>query len=92
MRAGEHKTARAYVLYREERRKLRDQQQEQESARSQLRVTLDDGKVVPLDIDRLTRLINSAAKVLKMYPRIILLKIHNATCLTKYPPKKSVAH
>jgi len=61
MRSGEHKIARAYVLYREERRKVREQEElESHTARQQLHVTLHDGKVVPLDLKRLTHLVNSA--------------------------------
>lgn len=63
MRAAEHKVARAYVLYREERRKIREQQQEAEAKAAhpqQLHVTLQDGKIVPLDIERLTKTVNSA--------------------------------
>lgn len=61
MRSGEHKIARSYVLYREERRKIREQQEtEAGTRRQQLHVTLHDGKVVPLDINRLTHLVNSA--------------------------------
>lgn len=61
MRSGEHKIARSYVLYREERRKIREQQETETGAgRQQLHVTLHDGKVVPLDINRLTHLVNSA--------------------------------
>lgn len=61
MRSGEHKIARAYVLYREERRKVREQEELESSAtRQQLNVTLNDGKVVPLDLKRLTHLVNSA--------------------------------
>ncbi len=61
MREGEHKVARAYVLYREERRKVRDEEAKK-TAPTQLHVTLNDGKVVPLDVDRLTRLVNSACE------------------------------
>ncbi len=60
MRSGEHKTARAYVLYREERRKIRMQQSNVISNRESLQITLQDGRVVPLDIARLTELVNSA--------------------------------
>ncbi|MCD6038686.1 MAG: nrdA [Gammaproteobacteria bacterium] len=65
MRSGEHKIARAYVLYREERRKIRELEKEDnetgpETNRPSLHVTLHDGKVVPLDISRLTHLVNSA--------------------------------
>ncbi|MHB1949176.1 MAG: ribonucleoside-diphosphate reductase subunit alpha [Gammaproteobacteria bacterium] len=60
MRAGEHKIARAYVLYREERRKVRAQEQSEAPNGPQLHVTLADGKVAPLDIKRLTKLVESA--------------------------------
>lgn len=61
MRSGEHRIARSYVLYREERRKIREQKEiEQNTKQQQIHVTLQDGKIVPLDIDRLTHLIKSA--------------------------------
>lgn len=60
MRTGEHKIARAYVLYREERRKLRSQEQHAEPATATLHVTLQNGQIVPLDMKRLTQLIESA--------------------------------
>lgn len=61
MRSGEHKIARTYVLYREERRKVREQEEaETSSGRQQLNVTLHDGKIVPLDLKRLTHLVTSA--------------------------------
>lgn len=60
MRSGEHKVARAYVLYREERRKARVEQQVADTTEQKLNVTLSDGRVVPLDIDRLITLVNSA--------------------------------
>lgn len=61
MRAGQHKVVRAYVLYRDERRKIREQQQAADS-RFQLNVTLDDGKVVPLDIKRLRQRVEHACQ------------------------------
>lgn len=61
MRTGEHKVARAYVLYREERRKIREEATEN-TTQNKLHVTLADGKVVPLDINRLTQLVNSACE------------------------------
>ncbi len=61
MRSGEHKIARAYVLYREERRKIREREEAETSAdRQQLHVMLHDGKIVPLDSKRLAHLVNSA--------------------------------
>ena len=62
MRTGEQKVARAYVLYREERRKIREQKQEESGIETQINVTLNDGKIVPLDIKRLTHVINSACQ------------------------------
>lgn len=63
MREGEHKVARAYVLYREERRKQREQQPEAEKAQhNSLHVTLADGQVIPLDVKKLHTLVNSACE------------------------------
>lgn len=60
MRAGEHKTARAYVLYREERRQLRDATRSQHGSTAGLHVTLDDGRRVPLDVKRLEEVVYEA--------------------------------
>ncbi|MDX1901042.1 MAG: ribonucleoside-diphosphate reductase subunit alpha [Gammaproteobacteria bacterium] len=62
MRAGEHKVARAYVLYREERRKIREQEQALAAARPTLHITLDDGQRIPLDIAQLTQRVEKACK------------------------------
>lgn len=62
MRTGEHKVARAYVLYREERRKIREQQQAEESKNRALTVTLEDGSIIPLDINRLSELVTNACE------------------------------
>ncbi len=56
MRTAEYKVAKAYVLYREERRRVREQEQKQKEAESKtfnLHVTLADGTVKPLDMDAL---------------------------------------
>lgn len=56
MRAGEYKVAKAYVIYREERRRKREQDQkdaESKKAAFILHVTLSDGSVQPLDISAL---------------------------------------
>lgn len=53
MRTGEYKVAKAYLLYREERRRVREQEQkeaENKKTESILHVTLPDGSVVPLDM------------------------------------------
>jgi ribonucleoside-diphosphate reductase alpha chain len=66
MRNGEHKIARAYVLYREERARERAaeaaarKQQAPEAAAPVLQVKRDDGSVVPLDEARMRRLVSEA--------------------------------
>ena len=63
MRAGEYKVAKAYVLYREERRRVREQKEaEDKKAALVLNVTLADGSVKPLDIDALTKQIENACQ------------------------------
>lgn len=56
MRAGEYKAAKAFVLYREERRRAREQAAqavEQEQSTFTLSVTLHDGSIAPLDMKAL---------------------------------------
>ena len=65
MYAGLHPVARAYVLYREARRKEREQQAKTTSTPAALRVTLTDGTLIPLDSQWLTQLIDHACQHLK---------------------------
>ena len=62
MRAGEHKVARAYVLYREERAREREEKQavEEETASSTIMVEQSDGSRKPLDEQRLVSCIDEA--------------------------------
>jgi ribonucleoside-diphosphate reductase alpha chain len=60
MRSGEHKVARAYVLYRAERAQQRRSLQPAAPQASPLQVRLADGQLQPLDQQRLTREINIA--------------------------------
>lgn len=62
MRAGEQKVARAYVLYREERRKAREAQTRANLAEDQtlIHIILDDGLRVPLDMGRIRHIIEEA--------------------------------
>ena len=55
MRSGEHDVARAYVLYREERARLRAQQKAAAQAEAKPHVlnVVEDGVSRPLDLDRL---------------------------------------
>ena len=63
MRSGEHKVARAYVLYREEQtRKRAEEAASRQTAQPEQRVnvTLADGSTRPLDTERLRRLVAEA--------------------------------
>ncbi len=62
MRSSEHKVARAYVLYREERAQERRKRDEQMPATSQtqIHVRLKDGRVEPLDEAQLLRNISDS--------------------------------
>ncbi|PRX46001.1 ribonucleoside-diphosphate reductase class II [Prauserella shujinwangii] len=59
MRAGHHKVARAYVLYREERARARAAERPG-PARQDIRVRAGDGTVAPLDWERVTRVVAEA--------------------------------
>ena len=67
MRYGQHKIARAYVLYREQRAQERAQvakehtpQEQTEKTTSAINVLDAEGKQKPLDIERLTRVVKEA--------------------------------
>jgi ribonucleoside-diphosphate reductase alpha chain len=62
MRAGEQKIARAYVLYREERRKARELLSSKTNNQPSLRIKLDDGMLVAIDMKRLESRIATACQ------------------------------
>ncbi len=64
MRSGEHKVARAYVLYREERAQQRRLEQPEASPATSLgfNVKLPNGRTEPLDENRMLRQINEACR------------------------------
>jgi len=64
MRSGEHDVARAYVLYREERARLRAQQKAAAPAdvKPQALNVSEGGQSRPLDMDRLRRLLKEACE------------------------------
>lgn len=64
MRAGEHQVAREYVLYREERRKIRAQKVVPHDPSTPY-VTLSDGARVPLNMERLQRVVAEACSGLE---------------------------
>ncbi|MFT6791421.1 MAG: ribonucleoside-diphosphate reductase alpha chain [Cellvibrionaceae bacterium] len=71
MRSGEHKVARDYVLYREEHARLRENSKvstlsaEELASYPQVNVTLADGSIVPLDMERLNTIVMEACEGLK---------------------------
>ncbi|OOZ48038.1 ribonucleoside-diphosphate reductase subunit alpha [Solemya velum gill symbiont] len=80
MRSGEHKVARAYVLYREEQKKKRAEDDSEEGLiddKHIVDVTLADGTKAPIDHVRLTALVNEACKGLE---DIDSQKIIDGTC------------
>ncbi len=65
MRAGEHKVARDYVIYRDERARERAQKAAATAVvevEHQLSVTLADGSTKPLDVERMRRLVDEACR------------------------------
>ncbi len=67
MRAGEHKVARAYVIYRNDRAKEREERQRAESEtaghpQAGIQVTLADGTKAPLDMSRIHTLVGEACE------------------------------
>lgn len=66
MRQGQHKVAVAYVLYREERRKTRDAESKHEAKDANaLLITMPDGSIQPLDMDRVNTIVNEACRDLE---------------------------
>ncbi len=69
MRGGHHKVARAYVLYRDERAKAREEKAQQDSAGVPQVATLNvrgvDGQLHPLDRKRIALVINEACAELE---------------------------
>ncbi len=66
MRSGHYKVARAYVLYREEHRKARQKELKQHSTDSKvLLITMPDGELQPLDMERLQTIVGEACRNLE---------------------------
>jgi ribonucleoside-diphosphate reductase alpha chain len=69
MRAGHHKVARSYVIYRAERARLRSEKQAVEEAGAAaedtgLHITMGDGSIQPLDMSMLRRVAQEACREL----------------------------
>ncbi len=66
MRSGHYKIARAYVLYREEHRKARQKELKQQPADAKvLLITMPNGDLEPLDIERVNTIVAEACRDLK---------------------------
>ena len=63
MRSGHYKVARAYVLYREEHRKARQSELKKQPADSKnLLITMPDGELVPLDMERVHTIVTESCR------------------------------
>jgi ribonucleoside-diphosphate reductase alpha chain len=78
MRSGEHKVARAYVLYREERaRERRASEAQQPSTSSQLHVRLPDGRLELLEESLLATQVAAACEGLRdVSPDAVMAELH----------------
>ena len=66
MRSGHYKVARSYVLYREEHRKARQKELKQQPADSKaLVITMPNGELEPLDMERLDTIVNESCRNLE---------------------------
>ncbi len=79
MRAGEQKVARSYVLYREKRAMLRNEEQVTEQSTlnvefPDINVTLSDGSLQKLDVQRLNTVVSEACAGLKDVEAEAILK------------------
>lgn len=73
MRHEQHQVARSYVLYREERRKLRESTQTKASNDTGLTITLDKGVRVPLEVSILEKIVADACHDLsEVEPHLII--------------------
>ncbi len=83
MRAGEHRVARDYVLYREKQAEKRAQEQGKSARKGgkapALKIVADDGTELPLDRKRLSRVIKEAARGLSGVDPDLILRdtLHN---------------
>jgi ribonucleoside-diphosphate reductase alpha chain len=76
MRSGEYKVARAYVLYREERRKAREATLKSDNLKgpSTPLITMPDGSVKPLELHRIQTVVDEACRGLDDVTSVPILK------------------
>lgn len=77
MRTGEYKVAKAYLLYREERRRARELEKENADKKSfVLHVTLENGQIEPLDLETLNQQVTDAcANLSDVEPELIIADV-----------------
>ncbi len=77
MRSGEHDVARAYVLYREERARLRAQQKAVQAPKQHVVNVVENGVTRPLDLDALQGLVKDSCEGLGrgVEPELILQSV-----------------
>lgn len=93
MRTGEYKVAKAYVLYREKRRRAREQEEKLKNSTSQqidnvLHVTLSDGSVKPLDMDILKRQVENACANLSSVSPVLIIDDVKRNLFDKVPARE----
>lgn len=87
MRAAEYKVAKAYVLYREERRRIREQEKKaaEESKANSLHVTLPNGEIKLLDFDALKKQVDSACANLENVSAVLVIEDVKRNLFDKVP-------
>ncbi len=89
MRTGEQKVARAYVLYREERRLLREEKQAtQKTTEPTLHVITATGRKVPLDLNSLITTVNEACDGLENVDAQLIIKDAQRNLFDGVPTKE----
>jgi len=87
MRAGEHKVARSYVLYRDQQSRKRAEEAAKKQAEAGVaeehlvNITLTDGTTAPLDVERMRKLVTEACTDLAETDPEVILK---DTCRNLY--------
>lgn len=89
MRTAEYKVAKAYVLYREERRRVREQAQAaEENAANSLQVTMENGTVQSLDTAALKKQIEIACSHLEGVKATFILEDVKRNLFDKVPMRE----
>ena len=88
MRSGEQKVARAYVLYREERKQLRQQESPQKEEKEGIKITLENGEEDTLDLNRLEKMVAEACEELEgTDSNLIIEEANNCLLYTSPSPR-----